>query len=106
MIRDSKTTYYNKLADKLKSNTISAKDWWSTLKTFINPHSSSSMPPLEYDNNIYTDESDKANILNIFFPKSNFTKRDKCCSSRFDPSCSKYRTEHYCPYSDRSGISS
>ena len=69
MIRDSKTTYYDKLADKLKSNTISAKDWWSTLKTFINPNSSSSISPLEYDNNIYTDESDKANILYCFTVK-------------------------------------
>ena len=67
MIRDSKTAYYDKLANKLKSNTISAKDWWSTLKTFINPNSSSPIPPLEYDNNIYTDDSDKANILNNFF---------------------------------------
>ena len=67
MIRDSKTAYYDKLANKLKSNTISAKDWWSTLKTFINPNSSSSIPPLEYDNNIYTDDSDKANILSNFF---------------------------------------
>ena len=67
MIRDSKNTYYDKLANKLKSNTISAKDWWSTLKTFINPNSSSSIPPLEYDNNIYTDDSDKANIFNNFF---------------------------------------
>ena len=67
MIRDSKTTFHDKLADKLKSNTISTKDWWSTLKTFINPNSGSSIPPLEHDNNIYTDESDKANRLNMFF---------------------------------------
>ena len=82
MIRYSKHTYYNKLAEKLKSNTISAIDWWSTPKTFINPHSRSSIPPLEYDNNIniVTDEIDKANILNKFL-KSNYTKLDKRCSS-------------------------
>ncbi|MCG7870185.1 MAG: hypothetical protein JAY74_27935 [Candidatus Thiodiazotropha taylori] len=67
MIRDSKKSFYDKLADKLKSSTITTKDWWSTLKTFINPSSSSTIPPLEYDNNIYTDESDKANILNKYF---------------------------------------
>ena len=67
LIRDSKKSYYNKLADKLKSSTTTTKDWWSTLKTFINPNSSSSFPPLEYDNTIYTDESEKANILNKYF---------------------------------------
>ncbi|MCG7868583.1 MAG: endonuclease/exonuclease/phosphatase family protein [Candidatus Thiodiazotropha taylori] len=67
MIRDSKKSYYDKLADRLKSSTLSTKDWWSTLKGFINPNSNSSIPPLEHDNKIYTDECDKANILNKYF---------------------------------------
>ena len=67
LIRDSKKSFYDKLADKLKSSTTTTKDWSSTLKIFINPNSSSSFPPLEYDNNIYTDESEKANILNKYF---------------------------------------
>ena len=67
LIRDSKKSFNDKLADKLKSSTTTTKDWWSTLKIFINPNSSSSFPPHEYDNNIYTDESDKANILNKYF---------------------------------------
>ena len=50
MIRNSKKSYYNKLADRLKSSTLSTKDWWSTLKSFINSNSNSSIPPLEYDN--------------------------------------------------------
>ena len=67
MIRDSKKAYYEKLAEKLKSNSLSTKDWWSTLKTFITPNSNSSIPPLEYDNTIYSDETDKANIFNNYF---------------------------------------
>ena len=74
MIRDSEITYYDKLADKLKSNTISANDWWSTLKTFINPNSSSPIPPLEYYNTIYTDKSDTANTLYIFFQSQTLLK--------------------------------
>ena len=67
MIRDSKKAYYEKLVEKLKSNSLSTKDWWSTLTTFITPNSNSSIPPLEYDNTIYADETDKANILNNYF---------------------------------------
>ena len=44
LIRDSKKSYYDKLADKLKSSTTTTKDWWSTLKTFINPKFSVSSP--------------------------------------------------------------
>ena len=67
MIRGSKQSHYNKIADKLLSTTLSVKDWWSTLKTFIIPITKSSIPPLEVNNNIYTAECDKANILNTFF---------------------------------------
>ena len=67
MIRNSKKSYYNKLADRLQSSTLSTKDWWSTLKSFINSNSNSSIPPLEYGNKIYTNESDKANIFNKYF---------------------------------------
>ena len=67
MIRDSQQLHYDKIVEKLRSNTLSTKDWWSILKTFIIPCTKSSIPPLEFNNDIYTDESDKANILNTFF---------------------------------------
>ena len=66
-IRDSKQSHYDKIADKLKSSTLSVKDWWSTLKKVIIPCTESSIPPLEFNNVIYTDECDKANILNSYF---------------------------------------
>ena len=67
MIRDSKNSFNEKLAEKLKSKSLTARDWWSTLKTFISPNIKSTIPPLEHENHIYTVEHDKANILNIFF---------------------------------------
>ena len=67
LIRDSKQLHYDKIAEKLKSNTLSTKHWWSTLKSFIILCTKSSIPPLEVNNDIYTDESDKANLLNNFF---------------------------------------
>ncbi|MCG8034058.1 MAG: reverse transcriptase family protein [Candidatus Thiodiazotropha taylori] len=67
MVRNSKRQFSDKLSDKLKSHKLCSKDWWSTLKYFINPASTSSIPPLEYNDNVYTEENDKANILNEFF---------------------------------------
>ena len=79
MIRGSKQSHYDKIADKLLSTTLSVKDWWSTLKTSIIPFTKSSIPPLEVINNIYTAECDKANILNMFFfSKSDSAKCTKC----------------------------
>ncbi|MEW8547336.1 MAG: endonuclease/exonuclease/phosphatase family protein, partial [Candidatus Thiodiazotropha sp.] len=60
MIRDAKTNYYDKIADKLKSDTLSAKDWWSTLKTVISPNSKTSIPALESNDIIYSNDRDKA----------------------------------------------
>ena len=67
MIRESKESHYDKIAEKLKSSTLSAKDWWKTLKTFIPSSVKTSIPSLEVNNEIFIDECDKANILNNFF---------------------------------------
>ena len=67
MIREAKQLFHDKLADKLSSGSLSSKDWWPTLKFFITPDSKSTIPPIEHNDVIYTDESDKANILNKYF---------------------------------------
>ena len=66
-IRDSKKLFYDKTAAKFTSENLSSKDWWTTLKTFIAPNSKTSIPPLEFNDTIYTEDNDKANVLNIFF---------------------------------------
>ena len=45
MICDLKQLHYDKIIEKLRSNTLSTMDWWSTLKTFIIPCTKSSIPP-------------------------------------------------------------
>ena len=47
MIRNSKQQFYDNIAEKLKSKSLSSKDWWSTLKTFISPSLNSAIPPIE-----------------------------------------------------------
>ena len=55
------------MSAKLKNNNIRPKDWWKTLKQFIKPENSASIPPLLKDDKIYTEEIDKASLMNDFF---------------------------------------
>ena len=67
MIRDSKKAMNDSLAAKLKSDTLSSKQCCFLLKSFISPSFQSSNHPLEKDGLVYTDEKEKANLLNDFF---------------------------------------
>ena len=67
MIRKSKKLYTDNLSNKLKTCTLTSKDWWSTLKYFISPLSNSHIPALEHEGFTYTEDQDKANIFNDFF---------------------------------------
>ena len=69
LIRKSKEKYIGCLSEKLRSGSLSSRDWWKTLKGFISPSSSNTLPPL-YDANkdtIVVDNIEKANLLNSFF---------------------------------------
>ena len=68
-IRQSKKSLLDNLANKLKYNTLTSRDWWTSLKSFISPDNKSSIPPLDQDGTIYSEDFDKANILNDFFCK-------------------------------------
>ena len=67
LIRESKLSFNDSMATKLKSDSLSPKQWWKLLKYFISPNSKSSIPPLETNGQIYEEECEKANILNDFF---------------------------------------
>ena len=53
-----------------------SKEWWSTLKYFINSNPSSSIPPLEYNNTVFTADTDKAYVLNMFFKRQTILNKD------------------------------
>ena len=67
LIRDSKTMCNERIANKLKSETLSSEDWWTTLKSVISPNSKCSVPPLQTNGMTVSDELEKANVLNDFF---------------------------------------
>ena len=66
-IRKLEQQITDKLAAKLCNNDIGPRDWWNTLKQFIKPGQSSSVPPLYKDDIIYTEEDDKVTLMNNFF---------------------------------------
>ena len=67
MIRDSKQIFFDKIAAKFKSDSLSPNNWWVTLKTIIIPNCESTIPPLEFNGRIYTDDIDKATFFNQYF---------------------------------------
>ena len=68
LVRTAKESHYSKLAEKIRSESTTCKDFWKLLKHFTNPSSSSSnIPPLIHEDTIYESDTDKANILNSFF---------------------------------------
>ena len=65
--RESKKALNESVSDKLISDSLSLKQWWSLLKSFISPSSQSSSPPLEKGGLVFVEEEEKANVLNDFF---------------------------------------
>ena len=66
-IRKSKQYQIDKLAGRLVNSETGQKNWWRTLKHFIKPEQTNAIPPLSKDGTIYSDDIDKANVLNDFF---------------------------------------
>ena len=78
-IRKSKQLETDKLAAKLRNNDVGPRDWWKTLKHFIKPEKSASLPPLYNDDTVFTEEIDKATLTNDFFVEQ--TKLDESNAS-------------------------
>ena len=67
LIRKSKQSHTDMLKEKLTSEQLSSKDWWKTLKHFISQAKSSSIPPLNDNDIIVSDPTEKAILLNNYF---------------------------------------
>ena len=91
LTRNCKQHLNDKIAEKLKSETLSSKDWWSTLKAFISPHARSGIPPLEPNGNVYTDDIDKAKLLNNHFQSQTILNERNVILPQLPPPA--YRTQ-------------
>ena len=76
-IRKSKTAEIENLSDKLKDSNISQSSWWKTLKYFIKPDQTSTIPPLNREGVIYCNDFEKSNILNTYFIEQTIVDEDK-----------------------------
>ena len=56
-----------KLANNLLNNDLRPKDYWKTLKHFINKEQSFSLPPLKIDGIVVEEDLEKATALNDYF---------------------------------------
>ena len=71
-IRNTKREYFDRMILKLRSGSLSPKNWWKALKSFVSPtkSSSKSIPTLvdPITNQFVVDEDEKANVFNSFLP--------------------------------------
>ena len=67
LIGKSKDEYYYRLGKRLNDPSISAKSYWTILKTFYNKRKIPLIPPLLVNNSFVTDFKEKANLFNEFF---------------------------------------
>ena len=79
VLRNAKASYFNKLSNKLHSETLKSKDWWNTMKSFITTSSSSNeIPPIYHNDSVYSEPNEKANVFNEFFYQQTvLNERDK-----------------------------
>ena len=66
-LQKAKKDYTDSLANKLKTSSLSSRDYWKTLKSFIKPSNSVTIPPLLHENTYVADSDEKANLLNSYF---------------------------------------
>ena len=85
MIRESKQNCNEIIVNNFKFNTISSRDWWTTLKTVIAPNTSTSIPPLQNNDSVSHDDLDKANILNDFFRDQTIIDESNAVLPQVDP---------------------
>ena len=91
LIKETKLSYQNRQIQKLKLNSKCTKQWWSCLKSFIKPSTSTGIPPLLDNDNIISDNTLKANLLNDFFISQT------CLTEPSDPNFPSYPTLPYPP---------
>ena len=66
-LRKAKEDYTESLENKLKTSNSSSQDYWKTLKSFIKPSHTVTIPPLFHENNYVAESDGKASLLNSYF---------------------------------------
>ena len=69
LLRRAKRNYHESLCTKIKDHKFSNKDWWKLVKQLSNFNTKSNKLPalVDDDDNLVTDDLEKADLLNTFF---------------------------------------
>ena len=67
LIKTSKQKYFSKIAKKLSDPSISSKNYWFILKSFLKGKKVPCIPPIFHENKFVTDVREKAELFTSFF---------------------------------------
>ena len=73
-LRKSKKEYFESLACKLKSSSLSSSDYWKTLKSFKKSSTDTSIPLIFHNGAYVSDNDHTAKLLNEFFVSQTIIK--------------------------------
>ncbi|MCG8113710.1 MAG: reverse transcriptase domain-containing protein [Candidatus Thiodiazotropha taylori] len=76
IIRTSKKDFKDKIANKLKHDKLSGKDWWKLFKKLTGKDKTDPIPSLNYQGEFITDQTEKANIFNVYFQSQSTIEDD------------------------------
>ena len=65
--RKARNDYYDHLTEKIMDKETTPKSYWKLVKSIFNSNKQSSIPTLFDDNISYTNDQDKAELLNNYF---------------------------------------
>ena len=71
LILNAKQSYFDKISEKINTETNGSKNWWKLVKSLLHSDSGGdrSIPPLQVENDMIQDDNKKAELFNDYFCK-------------------------------------
>ena len=71
LILNAKQSYFDKISEKINTETNGSKNWWNLVKSLLHSDSGGdrSIPPLQVENDMIQDDNKKAELFNDYFCK-------------------------------------
>ena len=71
LILNAKQSYFDKISEKINTETNGSKNWWKLVKSLLHSDSGDdrSIPPLQVENDMIQDDNKKAELFNDYFCK-------------------------------------
>lgn len=67
VVVSAKMVYYADISEKIKSETVGARNWWSLVKSLVGDKNNRSIPPIDSNGELISDDSVKSELFNNFF---------------------------------------